>query len=150
MEEGKRYNEGKLKWSLVSWKALVPMVRVLEFGAKKYSGWNWTKGLKYTEVCESLMRHTYSFLEGEDNDSESKIAHVGHILCNAMFLSYMFLFRKDMDDRHIDKNGNKVDKVDEVNKRVPYQDAEAYKEYTFDSKEKGCVVLDPRPRNNMD
>lgn len=101
---GDRFNTGKLKWSLVSWKALAPMVQVLEFGAKKYDDWNWTKGLKYTEVCESLLRHVHSFMEGEDDDPESKLTHVGHILCNAMFLSYMFLFKKDMDDRYIDKN----------------------------------------------
>ena len=76
------------------------MVRVLMFGAEKYDDHNWKKGLKYTEVCESMMRHIYAFLEGEDNDPESKLAHVGHILCNAMFLSFMFLFRKDFDDRH--------------------------------------------------
>lgn len=107
MEQGSRYNEGKLRWSLVSWKALEPMVQVLMFGAKKYDSWNWSKGLKYTEICDSLQRHLNAFLQGEDNDPESKLAHIGHILCNAMFLSYMFLFRKDMDDRHVDKNLNK-------------------------------------------
>lgn len=103
-EQGKRFNKGKLKWSLVSFKALEPMVQVLMFGALKYDLWNWTKGLKYTEICDSLQRHLIAFLNGEDNDSESKLSHVGHIMCNAMFLSYMFLFRKDMDDRYIDKN----------------------------------------------
>lgn len=102
--KGARFNEGKLKWSLVSWKALEPMVRVLMFGAEKYAPNNWKKGLKYSEICESLQRHMISFLDGEDSDKESKSYHVGHILCNAMFLSYMFLFRKDMDDRYIDKN----------------------------------------------
>jgi hypothetical protein len=48
---GLRYNTGKLKWSLVSWKALEPMVRVLMFGAEKYDSHNWKKGLEYTEVC---------------------------------------------------------------------------------------------------
>jgi len=103
---GLRYNTGKLKWGLVSWKALEPMVRVLMFGAEKYDEHNWKGGLKYTEVCESLQRHINSFIDGEDNDPESKLTHVGHVLCNAMFLSYMFLFRKDMDDRYIDKNLN--------------------------------------------
>ena len=104
MEEGIRKNEGKLKWSLVSFKALGPMVEVLEFGANKYAPNNWKRGLKYTEVCESLQRHLVAFMDKEDIDKESKLTHVGHILCNAMFLSYMFLFRKDMDDRHKDKN----------------------------------------------
>ena len=101
---GERENEGKLKWSLVSWKALEPMVRVLMFGAEKYDDHNWKKGLKYTETVESLQRHLNSFIEGIDKDEESKIDHVGHILCNAMFLSYMYLFRKDLDDRFKDPN----------------------------------------------
>lgn len=104
---GARFNNNKLKWSLVSWKALEPLVQVLMFGAEKYDDHNWKKGLKYTETCESLQRHLNSFLEGEDNDKESKLSHVGHILCNAMFLSYMTLFRKDLDDRYVDKNFKK-------------------------------------------
>ena len=103
-ELGGRRNEGKLKWSLVSWKALEPMVKVLMFGAEKYDDHNWKKGLNYTETCESLQRHLNSFIEGEDNDQESGIPHVGHVLCNAMFLSYMSKYRKDLDDRFVDEN----------------------------------------------
>ena len=35
--KGSRYNDGKLKWSLVDYKALEPMVRVLDYGARKYT-----------------------------------------------------------------------------------------------------------------
>lgn len=103
-ELGIRKNEGKLRWSLVSWKALEPLVQVLMFGAIKYDDHNWKKGLKYTETCDSLQRHLNAFIGGEDIDKESKIVHVGHILANAMFLSYMTIFRKDLDDRFIDNN----------------------------------------------
>ena len=34
-EKGQRFNEGKLKWSLVHFKSLEPMVRVLEYGCRK-------------------------------------------------------------------------------------------------------------------
>ena len=98
-----RFNDNKIKWSLVSWKALEPMVKVLMFGANKYSPNNWQKGLKYSEISESLQRHLYGFMEGQDDDPESKLSHLGHILCNAMFLSWMFIFRKDLDDRNINK-----------------------------------------------
>lgn len=104
---GDRFNIGKLKWSLVSWKALEPMIQVLMFGANKYSPNGWRKGLKYSEISESLQRHLNSFMEGEDNDPESKLSHIGHILCNAMFLSYMYIFRKDLDDRYKDVIINK-------------------------------------------
>jgi hypothetical protein len=66
----------------------------------KSGEWNWQKGLKTTEICESLLRHTFAYLNGEDNDKESGISHIGHIQCNAMFLAYMHKHRKDLDTRH--------------------------------------------------
>lgn len=88
-----RYNKGKLKWSLIHWKSLEPMVRVLEFGCRKYSPHNWKKGLNKEEILESMMRHLTALLDGEENDPESKISHMGHIMCNAMF--YNFFNKKD-------------------------------------------------------
>ena len=99
MSQGDRYNNGKPKWSLVPQSSLLPMVRVLEFGATKYEPFNWTKGLSITEICESLKRHLDAFMEGEDIDSDSRLSHIGHIQCNALFLSWMMENRKDLDDR---------------------------------------------------
>ena len=96
-----RYNQGKLKWSLVDWKSLEPMVRVLEMGAEKYAPYNWTKGMPVTEISESLLRHMFSFLEGENFDNESKIENLGHIMCNCMFLIYMMREKPEFDDRTI-------------------------------------------------
>lgn len=101
---GMRANKGKRVWSLVDFESLEEMVKVLEFGTTKYSAHNWKKGLPYTEIMDSLLRHTIAFLEGEDVDPESGLLHTGHILCNAMFLDYMVKHRKDLDNRFIDKN----------------------------------------------
>jgi len=98
-EMGARANIGKPKWSLLPQSTLIPMIRVLEFGAVKYGALNWQKGLSVTEICESLKRHLDSFMEGEDFDKESLIHHVGHIQCNAMFLAWMLQHRTDLDDR---------------------------------------------------
>ena len=95
-----RHNNGKLRWSLVDFESLEDMVKVLEFGANKYSDHNWKKGLPTTQVCESLMRHLFAYLSGEDIDPESGLSHVGHIQCNAMFLSYMQKNKIEFDDRH--------------------------------------------------
>ena len=108
-EKGLRFNTNKTKWSLVPQSALIPMVEVLEFGANKYSAFNWMKGLSVTEICESLKRHLDSFMEGQDNDVESTLSHIGHIQCNALFLSWMMQNRRDMDDRVI------LDKFKKVN-----------------------------------
>lgn len=105
-ENADRHNKGKLKWSLIDYKSLEPMVKVLEFGAKKYDRENWKKGLPFTDICDSLMRHLYSFMDGEDIDAESGISHIGHILCNAMFLSYMVENKKELDNRSKNKNSS--------------------------------------------
>jgi hypothetical protein len=97
--EALRFNEGKRRWGLVDFKSLEPMVKVLEFGANKYDDHNWKKGLDYVGVSESLMRHMFAWLDGEDIDPESGISHIGHIMCNAMFLSYYIENYPELDDR---------------------------------------------------
>ena len=84
-----RFNAGKPQWSIVDFKSLEPMVRVLEFGSVKYSRDNWKKGMPINEICDSLMRHLVAYMDGEELDPESGLSHIGHIQCNAMFLSYM-------------------------------------------------------------
>lgn len=98
-EKGLRFNSNKPKWSLVPQSALLPMVEVLEFGAQKYAPYNWMKGLSVKEICESLKRHLDAFMEGENNDKESLLSHIGHIQCNALFLSWMMENKPSMDDR---------------------------------------------------
>lgn len=103
-EEALRYNSDKRKWALVDFDSLEDMVKVLEFGAKKYAEHNWKKGLKTHEIFESMMRHMVAYMNGEDNDSESGLPHTGHIMCNAMFLSYMHKYKPDFDTRYKDVN----------------------------------------------
>lgn len=106
-EKGLRYNEGKPKWSLVPQSALIGMVRVLEYGSRKYAPYNWMKGVSVTETCESLKRHLDAFMEGQDNDPESGLSHVYHMQCNALFLSWMLENKPEFDDRYKDPNLNK-------------------------------------------
>lgn len=100
-ELGMRFNEGKLRLTLLDPIALEGLTRVLEFGAKKYATHNWRKGLPYTEVMDSMMRHMFAMLKGEDIDPDSGLPHIDHIGCNWMFLSnYMAEMRDELDDRH--------------------------------------------------
>ncbi len=89
-----RYNEGKLKWSLVNFASLVPMVQVLTFGAAKYAPNNWKKGLDRSEILESMMRHLTALIDGEETDPESKLSHIGHLFCGCMFYSFHFVINK--------------------------------------------------------
>lgn len=66
-------------------------VRVAEKGARKYSPWNWSKGLSRVQIIGSLLRHTFAYLRGQDYDSGPKgtgLLHTDHILWNAVALSH--------------------------------------------------------------
>lgn len=62
--------------------------RVAEFGAHKYTVWNWSLGLKRVQILGSLLRHAFAYLRGEDCDRESGLLHTDHILWNAAVLSH--------------------------------------------------------------
>jgi hypothetical protein len=94
-----RYNMGKLEWSLVDFDSLEGLVKVLEYGCHKYARNNWKKGMPVTKVSESLMRHLFAFLRGEDVDPESGCRHISHVMCNAMFIEYIMREKPHYDDR---------------------------------------------------
>jgi hypothetical protein len=98
-EQALRYNMGKLEWSLVDFDSLEGLVKVLEYGCHKYARNNWKKGMPVTKVSESLMRHLFAFLRGEDVDPESGCRHISHVMCNAMFIEYIMREKPHYDDR---------------------------------------------------
>ena len=87
-EKALRYNEGKLKWSMVHFKSLEPLVKVLMYGEKKYARDNWKKGLNREEILDSMFRHLAALIDGQEIDEESGEHHIGHLFCNCMFYSY--------------------------------------------------------------
>jgi hypothetical protein len=112
--EAIKHDSGKPDWSLVPFEALEGMVKVLEFGAKKYDAYNFAegKGLDYNRLISASIRHITSFSRGEDDDVESGLSHISHAACNLLFLSY-FIAHKDRytknDNRHkITRNDRNV------------------------------------------
>lgn len=83
-----RYNENKPKWSIVHFKSLIPFVRVLMFGAEKYSRDNWKNEMDIAEILDSTQRHLVEMMDGNTIDEESKELHAGHVMCNMMFYVY--------------------------------------------------------------
>lgn len=84
-----RYNEGKLRWSLLYTPAIEELIRVLENGAKKYGDYNWQKGFKDPNCCyDSMMRHIQAYPSGEIVDKESGCHHLAHVMANCMFSIY--------------------------------------------------------------
>lgn len=85
-----KFDNGKADWSLMPFEAVEEINKVLEFGAAKYSAHNWKtgEGFKYTRVLNSLLRHVFAFMRGEDNDPESGLSHMAHAGCNVLFILY--------------------------------------------------------------
>lgn len=98
-DKGSRFNEGKLRWSLVDLKYLEGLVQVLMNGAAKYSDYNWQKGLPTLEIYESLMRHIVAWRSGEDKDKESGLDHIDHAICNLYFMKWMIANKPSFDTR---------------------------------------------------
>ena len=88
---GKKFDQGKLRWSLLDFKTIEDVVSVLELGASKYSAGNY-KHVEPIRYVDALMRHWHSYISGEEIDSESGKSHLHHIICCAMFLDY---FRRE-------------------------------------------------------
>lgn len=75
--------------------------RVLEYGLIKYTAWNWAKGMPWSVCFGSAMRHLESILKnGIDSvDVESGQKHIGHFLCNLLFLAHYTNVYRAGDDR---------------------------------------------------
>lgn len=80
-------------------RAWIHVIRVLEFGAKKYAKGNWAKGMSWSVCYNCTMSHLTKAFAGELKDEESGELHLAHALCNIVFLiGYRDLYPEG-DDR---------------------------------------------------
>lgn len=87
-ETAVKFDNDKVDWMILPYDALEEIIKVMEFGARKYARGNFAsgEGLEYTRVLNSLMRHILAFSRGEDLDPETGISHMAHAGCNVLFL----------------------------------------------------------------
>lgn len=87
MEKGTKNDQDKLMYELLPAQTIQDLVRVLTFGAKKYSPDNWKKVPHATRrYYAALMRHVEAWRMGEEKDPESGLPHLSHALCCLVFL----------------------------------------------------------------
>ena len=99
-ETGARYNEGKLRYDLITPLGLEMLAEVYTYGATKYADRNWEKGLSMTQCFASLMRHAWAWMQGQDYDYESNLHHMAHVAWNALAICHFHVDeREDLDDR---------------------------------------------------
>ncbi len=99
---GIKFDQNKEPLDLISYTAIFELAKVLEFGKKKYSSWNWSKGLSYSRILAAMLRHAFKYMAGEDKDPETGLSHIAHVMCCCMFILHFEKFRPDLDDREKD------------------------------------------------
>lgn len=98
-DEGVKADDGKLPYHLVPGDALEEIIKVLDFGAKKYAAENWRKGMKWSRVWGAVMRHLWAWWRGQDKDPETGLSHLAHAGCGIFFLIWFELHKVGTDDR---------------------------------------------------
>lgn len=87
---GLKYDDGKIRMDLIPWNSIDEVMKVMTFGANKYTPGGWKTvpdGLARYEAA--LIRHLSAYKQGEEIDKESGLPHLAHMACNALFmLSY--------------------------------------------------------------
>ena len=54
-EEGVKNDDGKLRYDLIPVRPLAEVARVYTIGAKKYSDYNWRKGIKWSRIYAAMQ-----------------------------------------------------------------------------------------------
>jgi len=96
MSKGMKFDNEKPMFDLLVPEFIEEVAKVMTLGAQKYAPNNW----KYVEDAESrylaaLYRHLNAYHKGEKIDPESGLSHLAHIACNAMFLFWFDIQKRE-------------------------------------------------------
>jgi len=84
---GVKFDSAKLRWSLLPLRAVEDVVKVLEFGARKYAPDNWMKVPNARErYWDAAMRHMVEWKAGDKKDGETGVSHLAHAICCLLFM----------------------------------------------------------------
>lgn len=83
---GIKLDNDKLRTDLIPMDALIGITQVFTFGARKYADRNWEKGMQWSRVLGSCLRHLFAWAMGQDKDKESGMSHLWHAGCCIMML----------------------------------------------------------------
>lgn len=88
-------------------------------GACKYSRHNYrVAGVRHSVYFDAVMRHLWSWWEGEDIDPDSGVHHVSKALAGLTVLRDSMLVGNDVDDRPPAKHVGFVKPMNEVAKKI--------------------------------
>lgn len=95
-----QYGQAKPPLSLVPGTAMVIVAEAFRDGADKYGPANWRKDpVSASTYFSAALRHGVAYWDGEDIDTASKVAHLGHMAANIMILIDALACGTLIDDR---------------------------------------------------
>lgn len=100
--KGAKLDAGKLRWHLLPMSVIEGVVRIMTFGAEKYTEDGWKEVPQGIDrYFSAMMRHWAAIKKGETTDPESGLPHYYHFMCNAMFLTW---FLEQADQKEYDQD----------------------------------------------
>lgn len=89
IEEGRKDDSNKPRYSLLPTGTVNQVVQVMEYGAVKYDPGNWklVENAR-TRYYDAAMRHIDDWWNGSTTDSESGLPHLAHAICCLLFLMW--------------------------------------------------------------
>lgn len=106
----KKFDQGKLKWNLLPIEATEEIIKVLEFGAKKYGDFNWlenSEGVEWTRYMNAADRHFAKFKKGINIDEDSGLLELAHLATNILMLLQYQVLDKGYDNRYFNNQPHK-------------------------------------------
>ena len=96
--KGTKHDGEKPDYSLLSFHALDELVKVLTYGAKKYSRDNWKAVPDFHHrYLAAALRHIGAHARGEERDPETGYLHLSHAVASLMFI---------VEDKHTNGDSN--------------------------------------------
>ena len=87
---GQKHDQNKPDWTLLPMYSVIQIIRVLEFGAKKYEreAWKSVPDARRRYLA-AAFRHLSAVVDGEWLDPESHRPHLAHAGCCILFLLWL-------------------------------------------------------------
>ena len=89
---GVKYDEDKMRPSLLPMEALQEVIKVLTYGSKKYADDNWKiVPDAHKRYKDASMRHLMAYFAHQQNDEETGMSHLAHCICCLLFMLWFDL-----------------------------------------------------------
>lgn len=98
-KETLKFDEGKPCFSDLPQLALMSVAKTFNYGANKYSKFNYSGGTNWLRYYDAAQRHMHSWMIGQDID-ESTHHHIDHAIASLMMLRENIHLNTGTDNRN--------------------------------------------------